>query len=97
VGEVSAEACECWRMVVPSAALLALPLTVAVHRIKKPCIYAGFNNLMTDGTQMGLKDHPFIFHFFTAKVNQIAQLDAGATKFVEQLGFVEGLIDGFRL
>jgi hypothetical protein len=39
-------------MVVPSAALLALPLTVAVHRIKKPCIYAGFNNLMTDETQI---------------------------------------------
>jgi predicted restriction endonuclease len=39
-------------MVVPSAALLALPLTVAVHRTKKPFIYAGFDNLMTDETQM---------------------------------------------
>jgi len=39
-------------MVVPSAALLALPLTVAVHRLKKPFIYAGFNNLMTDETQI---------------------------------------------
>jgi len=39
-------------MVVPSAALLALPLTVAVHRTKKPFIYAGFDNLMTDETQI---------------------------------------------
>jgi hypothetical protein len=36
-------------MVIPSAALLTVPLTVAVHRIKKPCIYNGFDNLNTDG------------------------------------------------
>jgi len=40
-------------MMVSFAALLALPLTVAVHRLKKPFIYAGFDNLMTDETQMG--------------------------------------------
>ena len=36
-------------MVIPSAAILTVPLTVAVHALKKPCIYAGFNNLNTDG------------------------------------------------
>ena len=35
---------------VQHAAILTVPLTVAVHRIKKPCIYAGFDNLMTDET-----------------------------------------------
>jgi hypothetical protein len=39
-------------MVIPFAVLLAIPLTVAVHRLKKPFIYAGFNNLITDETQM---------------------------------------------
>jgi hypothetical protein len=33
----------------PSAAILTVPLTVAVHRIKKPFIYKGFDNLNTDG------------------------------------------------
>ncbi|HEY5232509.1 MAG TPA: hypothetical protein VIK35_03120 [Verrucomicrobiae bacterium] len=37
------------RMVIPSAAMPTVPLTVAVHALKKPCIYAGFNNLNTDG------------------------------------------------
>ena len=32
--------------------MLTVPLTVAVHRIKKPSIYAGFDNLITDETQM---------------------------------------------
>jgi len=36
-------------MVIPSAAMPTVPLTVAVHALKKPCIYAGFNNLDTDG------------------------------------------------
>jgi hypothetical protein len=39
-----------------SVAMLTVPLTVAVHRIKKPFVYAGFDNLNTDGhglTQMG--------------------------------------------
>jgi hypothetical protein len=31
------------------AARLTVPLTVAVHRLKKPFIYAGFDNLNTDG------------------------------------------------
>jgi hypothetical protein len=39
--------------VIQSTALLTVPLTVAVHRLKKPFIYAGFDNLMTDETQMG--------------------------------------------
>jgi len=39
-------------MVIPSAAWLAIPLTVAVHRIKQPFIYADFNNLMTDETRI---------------------------------------------
>jgi hypothetical protein len=34
---------------VESTAILTFPLTVAVHRIKKPFIYAGFDNLTTDG------------------------------------------------
>jgi hypothetical protein len=32
-----------------SAAKLTVPLTVAVHARKKPCIYNGFDNLNTDG------------------------------------------------
>ena len=36
-------------MVFPSAALLTVPLTVAVHWLKKPFIHAGFDNLNTDG------------------------------------------------
>jgi hypothetical protein len=32
-----------------SIAILTVPLTVAVQRIKKPFIYAGFENLTTDG------------------------------------------------
>jgi len=38
-----------WRMVFPVAAMLAESLTVAVHALKKPCVYAGFDNLNTDG------------------------------------------------
>ena len=41
------------RIVIQSVTMLTVPLTVAVHRTKKPFIYAGFNNLMTDETQMG--------------------------------------------
>jgi hypothetical protein len=37
-----------WRIVIPSALLLAVPLTVAVRRLKKPFIYAGIINLNTD-------------------------------------------------
>jgi hypothetical protein len=36
-------------MVYPSAAGLAVPLTVAVDRLKKPFIYEGFDSLNTDG------------------------------------------------
>ena len=39
-------------MVIPSAALLAIPLTVAAHRLKKPFIYVVFNNLMTGETRI---------------------------------------------
>jgi hypothetical protein len=39
-------------MVIPSAAWLTIPLTVAVHRLKQPFIYAGFKNLMTDETRI---------------------------------------------
>jgi hypothetical protein len=52
VGEFQRSSAELWRIVNPSAALLAIPLTVAVHRTKKPFIYAGFNNLVTDETQI---------------------------------------------
>ena len=38
-----------WRIVWAIAALLKVPLTVAFHLFKKPFIYAGFNNLTTDG------------------------------------------------
>ena len=31
-----------------SAAILTVPLTVAVHALKKPCIYKGFINLNTE-------------------------------------------------
>jgi hypothetical protein len=48
-GKVSASLEQLWRIVLRLAALLTLPLTVAVHPFKKPCIYNGFNNLNTDG------------------------------------------------
>ena len=35
-------------------AMLTVPLTVAVHRIKKPFSYAGFDNLNTDGHRWNL-------------------------------------------
>jgi precorrin-2 methylase len=53
VGEFQRSSAEWWRIAIQPAAWLAVPLTVAVHRLKKPFIYAGFNNLMTDETQMG--------------------------------------------
>ena len=43
------------------------------------------------------KDHPLIFHLFATKINQVTQLYSRAAKLVEQLGFVEGLIDCVRL
>lgn len=46
---------------------------------------------------MGSKDHPFIFHFFTAKVNQETQLDARAAQFIQKLRLVGGLIGGVGL
>jgi hypothetical protein len=64
VGEFQRSSAEWWRIVIQSAALLAIPLTVAVHRLKKPFIYAGFDNLMTDETQMG-KDLIRRFRGFT--------------------------------
>ena len=36
-------------MVFAAVAGLAVPLTVAIHRLKKPCVYAGVVNLNTDG------------------------------------------------
>jgi hypothetical protein len=55
-------------MVIPSAAWLAVPLTVAVRRLKKPFVYAGFNNLMTDETQIGnlqlCISHQSVFHLW---------------------------------
>jgi hypothetical protein len=33
------------------AAMLTVSLTVAVQRLKKPFIYAGFNNLNTEGNE----------------------------------------------
>jgi hypothetical protein len=38
-----------WRIANRSAAGLAVPLTVAVHALKKPNVYADFINLNTDG------------------------------------------------
>jgi hypothetical protein len=46
-----------WRVVKTLAALLTEPLTVAVHRIKKPCIYNGFVNLNTDGHRWARMKH----------------------------------------
>jgi hypothetical protein len=48
-GKVSASSSQWWRIVLAIAPLLTNPLTVAVHPVKKPCIYNGFNNLNTDG------------------------------------------------
>jgi len=48
-------------MVVQLVARLTVPLTVAVHRTKKPFVYAGFNNLMTDETQIS-KLKSSVFH-----------------------------------
>jgi len=47
-------------MVIPSAVWLTVPLTVAVHRTKKPFVYAGLNNLMTDETQIFKKQRFFV-------------------------------------
>jgi Lamin Tail Domain/Bacterial TSP3 repeat/Immunoglobulin I-set domain len=49
VGEFQRSIAELWPIVFQSASLLTVPLTVAVHRIKKPFVYAGFDNLNTDG------------------------------------------------
>jgi len=38
--------------VIQPAAMLTVALTVAVHRLKKPFIYPGFNNLNTDGQRL---------------------------------------------
>src|ERR1017187_10153267 len=48
-GRVAANSGESWRMVFASAAILTESLTVAVHALEKPCIYAGFISLNTDG------------------------------------------------
>jgi hypothetical protein len=48
VGEFQRDTGEWWRIVIASAAKLTVPLTVAVHRLKKPFIDAGFDNLNTD-------------------------------------------------
>jgi tRNA pseudouridine38-40 synthase len=48
VGEFQRSFAALWRIVFASAAVLAASLRVAVHRIKKPFIYAGFDNLTTD-------------------------------------------------
>jgi hypothetical protein len=41
-----------WRVVFALATLLTVPLTVAVHRLKEPFIYAGSINLTTDGHRL---------------------------------------------
>jgi ABC-type glycerol-3-phosphate transport system permease component len=51
-GKVSANFSQWWRVVMALAALLTLPLTVAFLLFKKPFIYAGFDNLDTDGTRI---------------------------------------------
>ena len=38
-----------WRIDFESAAGLAVPLTVAVHRLKKPFVYAGFPGGLRSG------------------------------------------------
>ena len=45
------------------------------------------------------KDHAFIFHLFTPKIDKIAQPDSSATQFIQQLGFVGSLVNriGFQL
>jgi hypothetical protein len=48
-GKVSANFSQFWQVVFQPAAELTFPLTVAVHPFKKPFIYAGFDNLNTDG------------------------------------------------
>ena len=48
-GEVSASSSQFRRVVLPSARLLTLLLTVAVHPFKKPFIHVGFVNLTIDG------------------------------------------------
>jgi hypothetical protein len=63
VGEFQRSSAEWWRIVIQSAALLANPLTVAVHCTKKPFIYAGFNNLMTDETQIWKRRNAGVFLF----------------------------------
>ena len=52
--KVLASSSQLWRVVFQHTALLTFPLTVAVHRIKKPFIYAGSINLNTDGQVCGL-------------------------------------------
>jgi hypothetical protein len=47
-GKVSANFSQFWQVVFQPAAGLTFPLTVAVHRIKEPFVYAGSNNLTTD-------------------------------------------------
>jgi hypothetical protein len=56
-GKVSASSSQFWQIVLPSAPWLALLLTVAVHRIKEPFIYAGSVNLNTDGHEYELICH----------------------------------------
>ncbi|MGC9942402.1 MAG: hypothetical protein ABSE48_11230 [Verrucomicrobiota bacterium] len=47
-GKVSANFSQFWQVVLQPAAGLTFPLTVAVHRLKKPFIHGGYNNLNTD-------------------------------------------------
>ena len=51
-GRVSANTGELWRIVIQSVAKLTVSLTVAVHCLKKPFVYAGFGNLNTDGHRL---------------------------------------------
>jgi hypothetical protein len=45
--------------VIQPPAVLTNPLTVAVHHLKKPFIYAGLNNLNTDETQIKTLEKDF--------------------------------------
>ena len=50
----------------------------------------------TDETQI-LENKTSVFNALPAEVNEIANVDAGATRFIQKLGFVRRLINGICL
>jgi len=55
--------------------MLTVPLTVAVHRIKKPFIYAGFDNLNTDEHRWAqIKNRDFDTNFTNFHKSKIRQV-----------------------